>query len=140
MSKLCPSCRTKLPDDAAVCPNCPHSFSELETSRRAGVVGVHWTPLPIAAIVIAVVLLVAIWKIIFYLGSRPSEALGPEPWEASEREAASSRPEPAPLAAGPRSIVRAARPAVETEEDPGPAIIMIGPKPTPKSRPAARRK
>jgi len=50
MAKRCPKCRTEVPADAHVCPNCPWIFpDDDETGRPSASVPTHWSPLPFVA-------------------------------------------------------------------------------------------
>ncbi len=62
MTKRCPSCKTEVPRDARVCPNCPESFAD--ESDDMPTVGTTWSIVPIVFFIAVFALVAAIWFIV----------------------------------------------------------------------------
>ena len=70
MAKRCPSCKTDVPDDVRVCPNCPYSFPEEPDNPGAppASVGTFWTPVPLILMALAAGGLISIWLVVVNAG------------------------------------------------------------------------
>ena len=60
MTKRCPSCKTEVPADARVCPNCPETFAD-ESGDLPPTVGTSWSPLPFFFLIVVLALVAAVW-------------------------------------------------------------------------------
>ena len=128
MSKSCPSCRTVVDDDAAVCPNCPWIFpDEMTSARMEKTVPAPWSPLPML-ILAGVALAIAGGWIVFVKTVRHSDR---EPTAAPQSAPAAIQEAPAPMAA--KAEPRPAPPSVAAQPE---AAEAATPPPPPAAVPA----
>jgi hypothetical protein len=134
MAKRCPSCRTEVPDDARVCPNCPWTFPDEESDNPPPSAVIQgWSPLPLA---IAAAVLGLGWYFVakaYHEGMLPEQPVPPPAAETSAPAALEQMPPKlaAAVSSQPRPAFTPA-PAVKEDADDETVSVTVVKEPAPK--------